>query len=80
MNQNARWNGEICKDGCICQFVHIFKVATVWTWGGVSDNSKKIVALATVVTVNNDNMVMVLGMLIMVVLVILIMNFLTFNL
>jgi len=44
----------------------------------VSDNNKKIVALATVVAVN-DNMVMVLGLLIMVVLVILVMNFLAFR-
>jgi len=51
----------------------------VWTWGGVSDSIKKIVSLATVVTVNDDNMVMVLGMLIMVVLVILLMNFLAFR-
>jgi hypothetical protein len=45
----------------------------------VSDTNKKIVALATVVTVDDDNMVVVLGMLIMVVLVILVMNFLAFR-
>jgi len=45
----------------------------------VSNTNKKIVALATVVTVNDDNMVMVLGILIMIVLVILVMNFIVFR-
>lgn len=36
-------------------------------------------ALVTVVTVNDDNMLVVLGMLIMVALVILVMNFLAFR-
>jgi hypothetical protein len=42
---------------------------------GSCDTNKKIVALATIVTGNDDNMGMVLGMLIMVVLVTLVMNF-----
>lgn len=45
----------------------------------MSDSNKKIVTLGTVVTVNDDNMVMVLGVLIMVVLVIVVMNFLAFR-
>jgi len=45
----------------------------------VSDTNKKVVALATVFTVNGDNVVVILGMLIMVLLVILVMNFLAFR-
>jgi len=63
----------------VCQFVHTFKVVIVWTWGDVSDTNKKIVALATVFTINGDNVVVVLDILIMVLLVILVMNFLAFR-
>jgi len=45
----------------------------------VSDTNKKIVALATVFTINGDNVVVVLDILIMVLLVILVMNFLAFR-
>jgi hypothetical protein len=45
----------------------------------VSDTNKKIVSLATVVTVNDDNVVVVLGTLTMVWLVILVMNFIAFR-
>ena len=45
----------------------------------MSDTNKKIVALATVFTINGDNVVVVLDILIMVLLVILVMNFLAFR-